>query len=82
MSSNNHEESGYYLDLDLLTISYCSGVAYSRRSGLVGKSNHLTPIYLTSKYHSISFVQHLQLYLKVQCFHYILYPFLQFLFDS
>ena len=47
MSSRNDEESGYGLNLDLLTPSYESHVSYHlRRSGLVGKSNHLRPIHL------------------------------------
>ena len=37
MSSENHEESGYGLDLDLLTISYLLSVSYPRRSGQVRK---------------------------------------------
>ena len=40
MSSKDLDESGYNLDLDLLTISYYSYVSYHRRSRLVGKSNH------------------------------------------
>ena len=39
MSSGNYEESGYILDVDLLTISYSSCVSYPRRSEIVGKSD-------------------------------------------
>ena len=52
MSSENHEESGYGLDLDQLTISYWLRVSYPR-SGLVGKSNKLRPIYLKLEDNSI-----------------------------
>ena len=48
MSSKNHEESGYGLDLDLLTITYQLRVSYPRRSGLVKMGNQLRPIYLNS----------------------------------
>ena len=37
MSSENHEESNYGLNLDLLSISYLLSVSYPRRSGLVRK---------------------------------------------
>ena len=53
MTSENHEESGYGLDLDQLTISYWLRVSYPRRSGLVGNSNHLRPIYLKLEDNSI-----------------------------
>ena len=44
-----YEESGYSLDLDLLTnISYESHVSYPRRSGILRKHNHSRPIYLTN----------------------------------
>ena len=46
MSSKICEESGYYLNLEFVAISYQSHVSYPRRSGLVGNSNHLRPIYL------------------------------------
>jgi len=48
MSSRNYEERGYILVLDLLTISYSSCVTHPRRSEIVGKSDHLRPIYLTT----------------------------------
>ena len=35
--SKNHEESGYNLDVNLLTILYLLRVAYPRRSGLIGE---------------------------------------------
>ena len=47
MSSKNHEDSGYNLDFNLLTILYLSRIPYPRSGGLVGKSNHLRPIYLS-----------------------------------
>ena len=53
MSSKIYVESGYVLNLDLLTIVYKSHVSYPRRSGLVGKTHththttHLLPIYFT-----------------------------------
>ena len=34
MSSKNYEESGYFLDLDAITVSYKSHVSYPIRSGL------------------------------------------------
>lgn len=37
---------GYNLDLDLLTVSYKLIVSCSRRTGLVGETNHLGPTYL------------------------------------
>ena len=51
MSSKCHEESGYGLELDLLTILYQSHVSYPTRSGVVvGKNNHLRPtIYLDTR---------------------------------
>lgn len=36
-SSETYEESGYALNLELLTISYQSSVPYPRRSGPIGK---------------------------------------------
>ena len=47
MSSKNYDESGYNLISDLLTIFCSLRVSYPRRSGLVGKGNHSTPIYLS-----------------------------------
>ena len=47
MSSKKNDESGYDLDLDLLTISYYSHVSYPKRSGLLGKNNHLRHMYRT-----------------------------------
>ena len=41
MSSQNQKESGYNLNLDLLTMLYLSFVSYSRRGGLVGNVTHL-----------------------------------------
>ena len=35
MSSKNHEEIGYNLDLDLLTISSSSHISYPMRGGLI-----------------------------------------------
>jgi hypothetical protein len=46
LSLKNHEESGYGLSLNLLTISYQSCESYTKRSGLVGKSNHVNPFTL------------------------------------
>ena len=46
MSFEYREESGYNLGLDLLTILLSLHVSHPRRSGLVGKTNHLRPIYL------------------------------------
>ena len=36
--SKNYEESGYNLDVDLLTILYQSCVSYAKRSELLGKT--------------------------------------------
>ena len=49
MSSKKYEACGYSLDLDLLTILYQLCVSCPKRSGLVGRSNHLRPIYLLFK---------------------------------
>ena len=46
MSSINHEESGYGLGFNLLTISYQSHASYTKRIGLVGRSNHVNPFTL------------------------------------
>ena len=46
MSSINYMKSGFGLDLEFLTILYQLCVSYPRRSGLVGRSNDLRPIYL------------------------------------
>ena len=47
MSSENHEESGYDLDMNLLTMLTKHVFLYHMRSGLVGKKeNHLRPICL------------------------------------
>ena len=47
MNSKIYEKSGYNLNLDLLTLSYCSLVSYPRRSELASqRSNHLRPFYL------------------------------------
>ena len=47
MSFEDYEESGYNgLGMDFLIITYKSCVLYPRRSGLVGRSNHLRPTYL------------------------------------
>ena len=48
MSSKNYEGSDFSFDWNLLTISYYSRVSYPRRSGPLGKSNHLKPIYHNS----------------------------------
>ena len=45
MSSINYEDSGYGLNLDLVTILYQSHVSYPRISG-VAMENHSRPIYL------------------------------------
>ena len=45
--SIHHEESGFNLHLDLPTVSCSSCVSYPRRSGQIGKSNHLGPIYIS-----------------------------------
>jgi hypothetical protein len=37
MGSKNYEESGYGLDLDVLTISYKSCISDHKRSGLGGE---------------------------------------------
>ena len=45
--SDNYEESGYGLGLDLLAIRCKSRVSNPyTRSGIAGKCNHLRPIYL------------------------------------
>ena len=53
MRSINYEESNYNLNLDilmnLLVLIVCFISYLARRSGLVGKSNHLRPIYLELK---------------------------------
>ena len=46
MSSKNYEESGYDLDLDLVIISYQLCVSCPGRNGIVGKGDHVRPIYL------------------------------------
>ena len=46
VSSQNHEESGYGLFLDLLNLLYQLRISHPRRSGLDRKYNHLRPIYL------------------------------------
>ena len=38
MSSKNYEESGYNLDVDLLTISFQLCVSYAKRSELLGQT--------------------------------------------
>jgi hypothetical protein len=48
-SSENYEEIGYCLDLNLY--QSCVPVPYLRRSGLVGKSNHLMLMYLIHSPH-------------------------------
>ena len=40
-----YEETGYNFTLDLLTILYQLRNSYPKRSGLVGESNHIRPIY-------------------------------------
>lgn len=45
-SSKDHKESGYGLDSRFLTISCRSCDSYPTRSGRVGKTNHLRPIYI------------------------------------
>ena len=47
MNFKIHLKSGYNLDLDLLTLSYCSHVPCPRRSDPGSKkSNHLRPVHL------------------------------------
>ena len=46
MSSENYENSGHNLDLDLLTISYDHVFCILGERGLGGKSNRSRPIYL------------------------------------
>ena len=50
MSAGNHEESGYNLDLGLLTISYELHVSYPRRRGLLGTRSPSRPIYFNNPY--------------------------------
>jgi hypothetical protein len=45
MSFKYYEEGSDDLDLDVLTIAYYSHVSHPRRSGMVGKINHLRAIY-------------------------------------
>ena len=53
-SSEDFEESGYGLNVDVLTVSHWSRVSNPRRSGLVDKSNHWKPIYLSPLWHTKS----------------------------
>ena len=48
MNFKNYEEYGNAFDLDLLTILDRLHVSYSRRSGVVGRRNHLRLVYLNS----------------------------------
>ena len=45
ISFKNYEESGYMLNLDLLTTLYKPCILYPMRNGMVGRSSHLRLVY-------------------------------------